>query len=1441
MKRLFLALLAVLALAGSVNAAPIRMTPFSMSPFTTWFVRTDGGTQVQCTGTTNAPYTGGTGQPCGFNHPFELLHHAGLPFTWNIAPNDTVQFEDVGPYYMGQGPNKGLGQSWPACVGDPADCNMPFNMPSGVHILGFGAGACHDSNHTTLVNPTELSGINGVFWVWTAQGAVNADIECLKVTQPDTCTKGGQSHLNIPTVQMTSGTATYGFTTPDSSEQPPVPTELVTVSGITNGAYNFSRRNISTVTYTSFNVTGSQVSGGDLIITYSSVVGFPLSNGDGVALSGLTNGGGGFNKGGSPTGGVAISSVTGTTFHIAGLGLPTTGFQAETGTGIDNWSGHFTITGLSGSFSQTSESGAFTFAGQCANGDNYATNGFVMEYQTAQGPKNSTIKDLGVEGIASEGILGSHYNTVSGDTDNFSDWYIYASGTANIDGDGGGCNTSCESIGTINMSYIDAEWAGCSQVSPGVYTNCIDQAFSGNGDAVVLVATGGTWNFSHMTMKHSMQDCFDSLHTGDDPSNLPTLNANYIYSEGCEGQAIKMSGGDVTLRNSIGISNCLVMTTPSNFPSNPVGWNAFIGLPCRANNSFVLTASDGHTLTVQNVDNIGQQTVGWDLVNIGPTGCSNSTCKAIFQNNTTKGFTIGSGAFMSGIYFGDVTVNPFANPGSAIDHNGWFDVSTGCPNVSPYETNYVCGNPLFVAQSDVNNINANLLSGSPYRGAGTALIAATSPDFNGNTRPSPEAIGYVEFIGGALPTATFTANSLVMHAGDQVPPLTYVVTGSGYTPSIYTANFTGKVAITTTATSASSVGTYPITVATGTLSSSTYTPAYVAGTMTVIAPDGKGAIINNAVTHPAGFMYDVTAHGVSNSCTGTDQAPAINTILHAGRTQENEYFNAAKYLYFPAGCYEIHTTIQLWGDAVTFEGDGPKTSYFYAPPGFFNSGVNTAILKTDNVASNQNFRIYFQNFGIIVGPGNPNATGMDFLANNTGSIENVLISSEDSAAAICLTTARSYDGPALSKNMGLYGCQIGWNAAPEAYNHVAENLTMEAQQTVGITSNGFPLALRNVLTCMIPTAFATSSTNANVLNSEFLCGGGSNTALTNSGGGTLYVNGVTCSGYLHCLTDTTGSVTLASPIVERWTGTAQTLFGGTPVGALPLPVNETPLPSDPAVGGWIALGTNPATWTTALATCSSTTAWAPGVSINYSSGGSFIPVVIPACITHIIGYNLGYTGDGSSAIQWQVNANSATPIIIDRFGAGSFMGNHNSPRTVVMRDGQYGSYAATAGAGDVYFEDVAIIGPTTTILAGQNVWARQLNLEPTSTDKLVCGGPATMWILGYKTERPASSLTLTANCRTNIFGSLFYPLSGGTALTSITNSSLFMNWFELVYGAGQGSAHLVTETQGATTLTLDPSNVNSSQNLNMYYTGFSAATPMSISGSVMIGGTTRAQ
>jgi hypothetical protein len=586
-----------------------------------------------------------------------------------------------------------------------------------------------------------LSAINAEYWILNIQETTGTSLDCFEFTQPDICTRAGGIDSAILSTSSSGGVATYGWQMNYRSD-PPEATARVNVRGTANGAgaFNGTGLAVATRSFSHLNVIGTEMTSGVATYTFdpASLYGYMLRTGDIVNVTHTTNGGGVFNTGGGDTGGTTIENVTGTTFQITFGGSSTIPFQAETGLVEDLESGFFTVSGFSGgTLSQQAETGRLTWTGNCIDGvSNYGQTALALSYNGAQGPINATVTNIYVHGMSSRGVLGlSTLNTDSAQTFTGANWYIDGNGLVGADGDSGGCSTNCESIGTINLTNINAVWSGCIKRSAGVYDYCVDQAYGGNGDNLVMVATGGTWNWNQVVTTYGMQDCFDSLHTGDDPSNLPTLNASNIYAEGCEGAAIKMSGGELTIRNSIGISNCKVMMTAGNFPSNSPGWNAYLGLPCRALDSMLFSVADGHTTTIINVDNIGEQSTGWNLANIGPTGCSsNVTCKIIFENNVTLGFKTGNGEYMAGMYLGGVTVNPFNTPGSMMTNNAWQNVKGGCPNLPTNESKSVCPGSteqIFVSQSDVNSINANLISESPLIGTGLAS-AIVGNDCSGN-------------------------------------------------------------------------------------------------------------------------------------------------------------------------------------------------------------------------------------------------------------------------------------------------------------------------------------------------------------------------------------------------------------------------------------------------------------------------------------------------------------------------------------------------------------------------------------------------------------------------------------------------------------------------------------------------------------------------------------
>jgi sugar lactone lactonase YvrE len=180
------------------------------------------------------------------------------------------------------------------------------------------------------------------------------------------------------------------------------------------------------------------------------------------------------------------------------------------------------------------------------------------------------------------------------------------------------------------------------------------------------------------------------------------------------------------------------------------------------------------------------------------------------------------------VYGGSVTLVATINNGNS---------ATGTVNFSVNGTS--------VATQQVNNNQATITL--PSYPAGTIKIAANySGDSNNN---SSVGTGTVTILPAVL---TVTANNASMPFGASPPTLTYTITGfvNGDSSSVVT----GAPAETTTATSSSAQGTYPITPSLGTLAAANYTFVFVNGTLTVgppPAPDFLLSITPSTITLPA--------------------------------------------------------------------------------------------------------------------------------------------------------------------------------------------------------------------------------------------------------------------------------------------------------------------------------------------------------------------------------------------------------------------------------------------------------------------------------------------------------------------------------------------------------------------------------------------------------------
>ncbi len=148
---------------------------------TTYYVRTDGGSNTQCTGRTDAKYPGsGSGQACAWKHPFYALPPNGSP---RIAGGDTLIIGS-GSYMIGWGA-PGISGSGRCYAGGSYGCYFP-PIPSGLgisaktRILGKGY-------NTGCTAPPKFWGTERVNTVFNLHGSDYVEIGCLEITDQSDC------------------------------------------------------------------------------------------------------------------------------------------------------------------------------------------------------------------------------------------------------------------------------------------------------------------------------------------------------------------------------------------------------------------------------------------------------------------------------------------------------------------------------------------------------------------------------------------------------------------------------------------------------------------------------------------------------------------------------------------------------------------------------------------------------------------------------------------------------------------------------------------------------------------------------------------------------------------------------------------------------------------------------------------------------------------------------------------------------------------------------------------------------------------------------------------------------------------------------------------------------------------------------------------------------
>jgi hypothetical protein len=114
-----------------------------------------------------------------------------------------------------------------------------------------------------------------------------------------------------------------------------------------------------------------------------------------------------------------------------------------------------------------------------------------------------------------------------------------------------------------------------------------------------------------------------------------------------------------------------------------------------------------------------------------------------------------------------------------------------------------------------------------------------------------------------------------------------------------------------------------------------------------------------------------------------------------------------------------------------------------------------------------------------------------------------------------------------------------------------------------------------------------------------------------------------------------------------------------------------------------------------------------------------------------------------------------TKLYIDAAPAANVL-DRAADRAVFLRDTHVSGRPFRGGPGALYLTDVEGGGGSSTwdFTAGQQVWARQFNVEQRGLKILNDGGQ--LWILGLKTELPSTVLRTVNGARTELLGGLLY-------------------------------------------------------------------------------------
>lgn len=574
-------------------------------------------------------------------------------------------------------------------------------------------------------------------------------------------------------------------------------------------------------------------------------------------------------------------------------------------------------------------------------------------------------------------------------------------------------------------------------------------------------------------------------------------------------------------------------------------------------------------------------------------------------------------------------------------------------------------------------------------------------------------------------------------------------------------------------------------------------------------------------------VYDVRRDGGAKGDGVADDTAALQAaVARNGRLVylPNGTYLISDRLPFAAGDRRSHRII-LQGQSTT----GTVIRLRDHAP-LFRDPANPRALVNTGRAPAQRFRHSLRNLTFDTGTGNPGAIGVQYFANNQGTMSHVVIRSGDGAGAIGLDLGYTNEqGPCLIEQVSVEGFDVGIALKHGVNSVTMEHVRLAGQRLAGIRNDGQPLWIRGLVSSNDCPALDNAGRGGLVtLVDASLQGHGKAEHLAAIvSAAHIFLRDVVTSGYarlLHAATSFDVALPSADSVGE-WV--SHPVFRLTPgsEGSLRLPVKETPdVPWDvPAT--WRSVARFAPTrldykdlkgrtrtaedWTDAFQRAidsGATTVYFP----KDREYGLFGEVRVRGNVRRIIAMEAVFrTPAGAPRGRIVVDDGASEVVVLERFDPlyASIELIHAAPRTLVYRNSCGMNLQTRPGAGDLFLVDVAPEHPwpdrgdIPAILRIDHsaVWARQFNPEGNQGLKILNQG-GTLWALGVKTEGDSTCLKTTAGGRSEVLGAFIYANSGRPKqpLFVTEDADLTVTYCESVLRAASFTNVLV-EVRGGTT------------------------------------------